>query len=102
MCWSTQLGLQTISFLSIAKSSVEDFDQIFSIKGSNGDNGPIATDMLFSGRSQDNIMGLVEACPMGRLGVTMDVAKIVGFLASDNREWVYGQIIGASGGIVVK
>lgn len=64
--------------------------------------GPIATYMLFSGRSQDNIMGLIEACPMGRLGVTMDVAKIVGFLASDDREWVYGQIIGASGGLVVK
>ncbi|ESR56642.1 hypothetical protein CICLE_v10023632mg [Citrus x clementina] len=64
--------------------------------------GPIATYMLFSGRSQDNIMGLIEACPMGRLGVTMDVAKIVGFLASDDREWVYGQIIGTSGGLVVK
>lgn len=55
--------------------------------------GPIATYMLFSERSQDNIMGLIEACPMGRLGVTMDVAKIVGFLASDNREWVYGKLL---------
>ncbi|KAK9206228.1 hypothetical protein WN943_016503 [Citrus x changshan-huyou] len=54
--------------------------------------GPIATYMLFSERSQDNIMGLIEACPMGRLGVTMDVAKIVGFLASDNREWEFKKI----------
>lgn len=62
--------------------------------------GPVVTDMLFSGRSQDNNMGLIEACPMGRLGVTMDVAKIAGFLASDDCERVNGQVIGASGGLV--
>lgn len=64
--------------------------------------GPIATDMLFSGISQDNITAWIEACPMGRLGATMDVAKIVGFLASDESEWVNGQVIGVSGGLVVK
>lgn len=30
--------------------------------------GPIATYMLFSGRSQDNIMGLIEAFPNREIG----------------------------------
>lgn len=63
--------------------------------------GPVATDISFSGRSQDDIMGLIEACPMRRLRMTIDVAKIVGFLASDDSEWVNGQVIDASSGLVV-
>lgn len=35
---------------------------------------------------------------MGRLGETIDVAKVVGFLASDDSEWVNGQVICVDGG----
>ena len=62
--------------------------------------GPIATEMFFSGKSEDQIKKVVEECPLGRLGEVQDVAPVVGFLASDASEWVNGQVIRANGGYV--
>jgi 3-oxoacyl-[acyl-carrier protein] reductase len=38
--------------------------------------------------------------PMGRLGQPADVAKLISFLASENSEWVTGQVIHSEGGFV--
>ncbi|KAM6567701.1 hypothetical protein CsatA_026829 [Cannabis sativa] len=62
--------------------------------------GPIATDMFFSGKSEDNLKKVVDECPMGRLGEVKDVVPVVGFLAGDGSEWVNGQVIRANGGYV--
>ncbi|KAL2501471.1 NAD(P)-binding Rossmann-fold superfamily protein [Forsythia ovata] len=62
--------------------------------------GPVATDMFFSGKTEEMVKMAVEACPLGRLGETEDVAPVVGFLASDAGEWVNGQIIRVNGGYV--
>ncbi|XP_030463793.1 NADPH-dependent aldehyde reductase-like protein, chloroplastic [Syzygium oleosum] len=62
--------------------------------------GPIATDLFFAGRSEEYVKGVVEACPLGRLGKTDDIAPVVGFLASDGGEWVNGQVIPVNGGFV--
>ncbi|XP_030525720.2 NADPH-dependent aldehyde reductase-like protein, chloroplastic [Rhodamnia argentea] len=62
--------------------------------------GPIATDLFFAGRSEEYVKSVVEACPLGRLGKTDDVAPVVGFLASDGGEWVNGQVIPVNGGFV--
>ncbi|KAF4397144.1 hypothetical protein G4B88_008990 [Cannabis sativa] len=60
--------------------------------------GPIATDMFFSGKSEDDLKKVVDECPMGRLGEVKDVVPVVGFLAGDGSEWVNGQVIRANGG----
>lgn len=62
--------------------------------------GPIATDMFFEGRSEEDIQMVVNMSPLGRLGETRDVAPVVGFLASDASEWINGQIIAVNGGYV--
>ncbi|KAF8398603.1 hypothetical protein HHK36_017534 [Tetracentron sinense] len=62
--------------------------------------GPIASDMFFAGKGEEQIKMAIRACPMGRLGETKDVAPVVGFLATDAGEWVNGQVIRVNGGYV--
>ncbi|KAI6673546.1 hypothetical protein NL676_001452 [Syzygium grande] len=61
--------------------------------------GPIATDLFFAGRSEEYVKGVVEACPLGRLGKTDDITPVVGFLASDG---VTGLSHGIGGAIAVQ
>lgn len=63
--------------------------------------GPVATEMFFAGKSEETVAKLVEACPLGRLGQPDDVAKLVGFLATDAGGWVNGQVIRVNGGFVI-
>ncbi|KAK9123422.1 hypothetical protein Sjap_013024 [Stephania japonica] len=62
--------------------------------------GPIATDLLMEGRSEGDLERMVKECPHNRLGQPEDVAPLVGFLASDESEWVNGQVIRVNGGYV--
>ncbi|KAF5200831.1 short-chain type dehydrogenase/reductase-like [Thalictrum thalictroides] len=62
--------------------------------------GPIATDMYFDGKSEEQINQSIDECPLSRLGETKDVAPVVGFLAGDSSEWVNGQVIRVNGGYV--
>ncbi|GFQ08860.1 short-chain type dehydrogenase/reductase [Phtheirospermum japonicum] len=62
--------------------------------------GPVATDMLSAALSEEIVQGLVDACPLGRLGEPNDVAQLVGFLVGDGGEWVNGQVIMVNGGLV--
>ncbi|MCU9613069.1 SDR family oxidoreductase [Caldibacillus lycopersici] len=43
---------------------------------------------------------LIPKFPMGRIGTPEDVAKIIGFLASEEAEWITGQIIHSEGGFI--
>ncbi|XP_010672068.2 NADPH-dependent aldehyde reductase-like protein, chloroplastic [Beta vulgaris subsp. vulgaris] len=62
--------------------------------------GPVATELFFSGATEEHIQGSISASPMQRLGEPKDIAPLVGFLAGDSSEWVNGQIIRANGGFV--
>uniref|UniRef100_A0A7N0T662 Ketoreductase domain-containing protein n=1 Tax=Kalanchoe fedtschenkoi TaxID=63787 RepID=A0A7N0T662_KALFE len=62
--------------------------------------GPVATDMFFAGKTEEQVIKAIEQCPHGRLGETSDVAPLVGFLATDSGEWVNGQSIRVNGGYV--
>ena len=42
--------------------------------------GPIATEMVFEGKTPERIQAAFEECPHGRLGKVEDVAPMVGFL----------------------
>lgn len=41
---------------------------------------------------------MAEHCPLNRCAETVDVARVVAFLASEDGGWVNGQIITISGG----
>ncbi|RMJ28729.1 KR domain-containing protein [Aspergillus sp. HF37] len=71
--------------------------------------GAIKTDMFravsreYIPNGEDFTDQQVDECaawlsPLSRVGMPVDVARIVGFLASDAAEWVSGKIIGVDGG----
>ncbi|XP_047326369.1 NADPH-dependent aldehyde reductase-like protein, chloroplastic [Impatiens glandulifera] len=62
--------------------------------------GPIATELFFTGKTEEMVNRIVGECPLGRLGEPKDVATVVGFLAGDAGEWVNGQVIRVNGGFV--
>ncbi|KAF1879660.1 hypothetical protein Lal_00033318 [Lupinus albus] len=62
--------------------------------------GPIATELFYGGRTEEQVKKIINESPLERLGETKDVAPLVGFLASDAGEWVNGQIIRINGGYV--
>lgn len=63
--------------------------------------GPVATELFYSGKTDEMVQRVVDACPMGRLGQPNDVAQLIGFLATDAAEWVNGQVLRVNGGFVV-
>ncbi|KAJ6884045.1 hypothetical protein NC652_031119 [Populus alba x Populus x berolinensis] len=62
--------------------------------------GPVATEMYFAGKTEEQIKKNIESSPLGRLGETKDIAEVVGFMATDASEWINGQVIRANGGYV--
>ncbi|KAI0497544.1 hypothetical protein KFK09_020775 [Dendrobium nobile] len=62
--------------------------------------GPVATEMFFAGKTEEEVKRSAEMNPMGRLGATEDIGPVVGFLCSDAGEWVNGQVIRVNGGMV--
>ncbi|MEV7649093.1 SDR family oxidoreductase [Arthrobacter sp. NPDC089319] len=52
---------------------------------------------LYEGREED----VTSQYPLGRLGTPEDIAKAVGYLASDDSTWVTGQVINLDGGLIV-
>ncbi|WCJ43652.1 NAD(P)-binding Rossmann-fold superfamily protein [Euphorbia peplus] len=62
--------------------------------------GPVATEMYYAGKTEEQIQKNIAECPLGRLGETKDVAPVVGFLATDASEWVNGQVIRVNGGYI--
>lgn len=43
---------------------------------------------------------LLPKFPMGRIGVPEDVARLIGFLVSEEGEWITGQVIHSEGGFI--
>ncbi|KAI9770749.1 MAG: hypothetical protein M1840_002999 [Geoglossum simile] len=42
--------------------------------------------------------GLANFCPLGRVGLSIDIGRVVAFLCSQDGEWINGQILGLTGG----
>lgn len=62
--------------------------------------GPVATELFFEGKSEEQIARLANLNPFGRLGEPQDIAGVVSFLLSADAGWVNGQVIRANGGMV--
>ncbi|MFP1920971.1 SDR family oxidoreductase [Lonsdalea quercina] len=60
--------------------------------------GPVATELFFKGKSDDQIEQLAKSTPLERLGRTEDIARVVAFLAGEDGGWINAQVIRANGG----
>ena len=60
--------------------------------------GPIDTD-LFSGFPEELQVEIASSIPLGRLGTTKDISKIISFLVSDDASFITGQIYRVDGGL---
>lgn len=49
----------------------------------------------------EDVEALVNDTPMGRIGTTNDIAEAALFLASDESNFITGQVIGINGGLVI-
>jgi len=62
--------------------------------------GFILTDMTLK-LSEENRQQLAEAIPAGRIGVPGDIAGLVSFLASEESNYITGQVMNIDGGMVM-
>ena len=62
--------------------------------------GVIETDMMAAFSAEDKA-ALAEETPLGSLGSPEQVAKAILFLASDDADYITGQVLGVNGGLVV-
>ena len=62
--------------------------------------GVIATEMN-AALSEETLAELREETPLGRIGTPEDVAAAISFLASPRSDFITGQVIGVSGGMII-
>lgn len=62
--------------------------------------GPTATELFLNGKTPEVIERLTKAAPLERLGTTVDIARTVAFMVSDEAGWVNGQTLRVNGGMV--
>ncbi|QEM82238.1 SDR family oxidoreductase [Halomonas binhaiensis] len=60
--------------------------------------GPVATEMFFEGKSDEQIASIAAMAPLERLGQPDEIAAAIAFLASPQGSWINGQILRANGG----
>jgi len=116
---ANMFGVKEHPLYSGSKCAVEAFCRSFSADaGPKGITvnciapGGVKTDMFSSnawhyspGGTPDTPLDKIEAgiakmCPLGRVAVPADIARVVAFLAHEDSEWINGQIIKLSGGSV--
>ena len=60
--------------------------------------GPVATELFFQGKTEDQIAQIVKQAPLERIGQPEDIANAVSFLAGPDGSWVNGQVLRSNGG----
>lgn len=101
------MNLPNYSVYIASKAAVESLTQVFA-KELRGRQitvnavapGPVATELFFNGKSDEQVQNLAKMPPLERLGEPQDIAGVVAFLAGPDSGWVNGQIVRANGGLV--
>ena len=62
--------------------------------------GVIKTDML-NEYSHNDLKDLADRTPLNRLGTPEDVAKVINFLASNDADFITGQVLNIDGGFII-
>jgi len=60
--------------------------------------GPTGTDLLFNGKTEEQIKAIANLAPLGRIGEPDEIASIVATLAGPDGSWVNSQVIRVNGG----
>lgn len=60
--------------------------------------GPVATELFFKGKSDEQIEQLTKSTPLERLGRPEDIARVVAFLSGEDGGWINAQVVRANGG----
>jgi len=60
--------------------------------------GPVATELLLRGKSEEQLAEFTKMNPLERLGQPEDIANVISFLAGPEGGWVNSQVIRANGG----
>lgn len=58
--------------------------------------GPVETELFLQGKNQEQIEQLSKLAPMERLGKTLDIARVVSFLAGPDGGWINAQVLRAN------
>ncbi len=108
----TEKGMQGAAVYSAAKSAVQSFVKTFAAELSSRkirvnavSPGPIETAFFDkTGMTAEQISGFAQSVlgqvPLGRFGKSVEVAKVVSFLASDDSSFIHGTEIFVDGGMV--
>ncbi|GHO56623.1 SDR family oxidoreductase [Ktedonobacter robiniae] len=62
--------------------------------------GPVNTSLFTAEKSEAQIETFKRMIAFGRLGEPEDIAKVVMFLASEEAEWITGQVLRTNGGFI--
>jgi 3-oxoacyl-[acyl-carrier protein] reductase len=62
--------------------------------------GPTGTNLFLKGKSKELINHYASLAPLERLGLPVDIANVVAFLAGPDASWINGQVLRANGGII--
>lgn len=99
------MKLPGYAIYSASKAAVEAMSAVFAkelrgrqIRVNTVAPGPVATELFFSGKTQEQIEGFARMPPLERLGEPDDIARIVSFLVSEESGWINGQVLRANGG----
>jgi 3-oxoacyl-[acyl-carrier protein] reductase len=60
--------------------------------------GPVATELFFNGKTDEQVAHIAKLAPLERLGEPGDIAGAVSFLAGPDGLWVNSQIVRVNGG----
>lgn len=60
--------------------------------------GPVATELFFEGKSEEQVAKIAAMAPLERLGQAEEIADAVAFLAGSQGRWVNAQILRVNGG----
>lgn len=60
--------------------------------------GPVATELFFDGKTEEQVAAITKMAPLERLGKPVDIARVVSFLVGEDGGWVNSQVIRVNGG----
>ena len=90
---------------SVSKAAVDELTHLaaqelgrFDIRVNGIRPGWIQTDAVMHGARPENLAQALRETALGRLGVPDDIARAVVYFASEQSEWVTGQLLGVCGG----
>lgn len=101
------MNMENYGVYTATKAAVESLGKILAkelrgrnITVNNVAPGPTATELFFSGKSNELIQRLSKAAPLERLGTRTDIVNVLAFMVNNDSNWINAQTIRVNGGIV--